>query len=792
LELFIPVCQAIQHAHQKGIIHRDIKPSNVLVAQFDGKPVPKVIDFGVAKATGQQLTDQTLVTGFGAIVGTLEYMSPEQAELNQLDIDTRSDIYALGVLLYELLTGTTPLEKKLLRRVAFDEMLRIIREHEPPKPSTRLSDSKESLPSISAQRQMEPAKLTKLVRGELDWIVMKALEKDRNRRYETANGLARDIEHYLSDEPVEACPPSATYRLSKFVRRNQGPMLAASLVLLALIGGIVGTTWGLLQAERNAKQARDERDAKDLALKAEQQARADEAKARHQAFAALRSMTADVVERKFAQGTVLTEDDRAFLRGVIAQYDAFAAIKGDDAESRSMRAEGRFRVGTIRLRLGGLKEAENDYSEALNIYRQLAVDFPTESEFRQKLAKSYGNRGVVRRAAGRLPEAEQDNNEAVTLDKQLVVDFPSRPEFRQELAKSLNNRGILLRAAARLSEAEKDWNDAVAIYEQLAADFRSRPEFREELASLHRNRGVLLKTAGRFEDAEKDYDQAVLSYQQLVVEFSSRPEFRQMLAKTYDARGTLLDKVGRHEEEKQDYDRALEIRKQLAAEYPSRPEYREDLASSHNNRGALLYIAGRYEEAEKEYVQALAIQRQLAADFPNQPDVHSGLGGTSTNLAAIYQQHGDWAGAKRLLLEGVPHHLAALTTSPRHPNYRADYRNHLKLLIAVHAGMLEPQTAVRTAETCRDLGWNPPADAYDAAGFLSRCIPVVAKHDKLDEQQRKEAAQFYGDAAMKLLREAVSKGYKDAAHMKKDTHLDPLRERENFKKLVAELEGKGK
>jgi WD40 repeat protein/serine/threonine protein kinase/tetratricopeptide (TPR) repeat protein len=265
LELFVPVCQAVQHAHQKGIIHRDLKPSNVVVAPHDGKPVPKIIDFGVAKAAGQSLTDKTLVTGFGSIVGTMEYMSPEQAEINQLDIDTRSDIYSLGVLLYELLAGSPPFTRKELEKAGMLEMLRVIRENEPPKPSTKLSTA-EGLPTLAANRGTEPAKLTKLVRGELDWIVMKALEKDRNRRYATANGFAADVHCYLADEPVQACPPSVGYRLRKFVRRNKGPVLAASLVLAALVTGIVGTTSGMIRATHAEADAVREAGEKTVAL----------------------------------------------------------------------------------------------------------------------------------------------------------------------------------------------------------------------------------------------------------------------------------------------------------------------------------------------------------------------------------------------------------------------------------------------------------------------------------------------------------------------------------------------
>jgi WD40 repeat protein len=260
LELFVPVCQAVQHAHHKGVIHRDLKPSNILVGLYDGVPVPKVIDFGVAKATGPRLTERSVYTEVGSIIGTLEYMSPEQAELNNLDIDTRSDVYALGVVLYELLTGAVPFSRKELEGAGLAEMLRVIKEVEPPKPSTKLSHSG-SLPSVAAQRHMEPRKLTALVRGELDWIVMKALEKDRGRRYETANGFAMDVQRYLADEPVQAGPPSAGYRLRKLLKRHRGPVLAAVLVLAALVTGIVGLTVGLVEAEQARQDETQQRQA---------------------------------------------------------------------------------------------------------------------------------------------------------------------------------------------------------------------------------------------------------------------------------------------------------------------------------------------------------------------------------------------------------------------------------------------------------------------------------------------------------------------------------------------------
>jgi len=579
LHLFVQVCHAIQHAHQKGIIHRDIKPSNILVTQNESMALPRVIDFGIAKATtGQQLADKTVFTAFEQFIGTPAYMSPEQAMMTSLDIDTRTDIYALGVLLYELLTGRTPFDAKELIAAGLEAMRRIIREQEPARPSTRLSTMLAAdLTTVAQHRQAEPARLGTLLRGDLDWIVMKALEKDRTRRYETATGLAADIQRHLRSEPVMARPPGAAYRFQKLVRRNKLACTAVVAVALALLLGAAVSTWQAIRATRSEQEQsrlREQADAARHQAETEQRKSATEATRSRQVAQFLKDMLQGVGP------SVARGRDTAMLKEIL---DHTAARVGRDlAGQPGVEADLRTTIGLVYRDLGEFKNSEDMLREALAIGRRLL------GQSHPAVAGALDNLGRALHAHGKFGEAEAVHREALALRVKLHGDE------HLEVASSLNNLGNALRARGSLTEAEDLHRQALALRRKLLS-----PEHLAVAASL-KSLALTIVRLGKLEESEHLHREALALRKKLLGGENLE------VADSMDAVAGTLERQRRLPEAAALFRESIALRRKLDPGHPG-------LAKSLIFLANLLDLEEKLDEAEALYREARAICLQRAS-----------------------------------------------------------------------------------------------------------------------------------------------------------------------------------
>jgi len=671
LQLFLGVCQAVQHAHQKGVIHRDLKPSNILVVIQDDRPVPKIIDFGIAKATDHRLAQRTLFTEQGQLIGTPEYMSPEQAEMSGLDVDTRTDIYSLGVILYELLVGALPFDAGRLRSAAFGEIQRIIRETEPPKASTRLSTLKDTKAEIAERRGTDPGSLVKMLRGDVDWITMKAMAKDRTHRYSTASELAAEIERYLRHEPVTAGPPSAVYRMRKYVRRHKLGVAAAAVVMLAILIGTVGTTIGLLRAVRAEKKALEEaataKRVSDFLVDLFKVSDPSEARGNSITAREILDRGAKKVEEELAGQPVIQARLMDTMGQVFQSLGLFnqslPLLKSALETRRNVLGNKNLDVASSLQNYGYLLIAKGDYvaaepplQESLTIRRELLGSNHPE------VATSLATLGEVNYDKGDLAKAEEFYRASLAIRQKAFGGT------HLEVANSLNDLAITLKAKGDYEEAESMYRESLEIRRKNLGE--DHPAIAQSLNNL----GMFLYQM--YLNKKNDGTEAERLLRQ-ALEMN-----RRMLGNGHPEVSTNLNNLALLMRDKGDFDQAITLfrevidldRKNLGDEHPY-------VANAMRNLAAALGKKGDYKSAEELFRQALKIQRKTFAEKSWE------IATTKLLLGACYTEGKRFEEAEPLLLEAFP--IIEKDFGINHPRAQAA----VKRLIGLYEAWGKPEKA---------------------------------------------------------------------------------------------------
>ncbi len=748
LELFIEVCHAVQHAHQKAILHRDLKPSNILVTEMDGKMVPKVIDFGIAKALGvsdEVVQSSLLATKAGVVVGTPDYMSPEQAGSTP-DVDTRSDIYALGVILYELLTGRTPLAWKN-PRLAFDEVLREIREGEPARPS--LCVAKES-------NRSDTTRLIRSLRGDLDRVTMKALEKDRQRRYGTANALADDLRAYLEGEAVTAAAPTWSYRLGKFARRNKVAITAALLVAAALVTGTIVSLWQAHRAELSriaAQHSKAEADANRI----EAAAQRDKARKNlEEAKRAFDKYVGTVTDEPMLKTPEFSQLRSFLLDGAINFYENLDASEGGDLQTRMDYARSLGRLGTLYYQVGDFPKATAALGKAVEIDKVISAEFPHVDYDRRASAMLANNLALPLSSAGKFAEARVMRERAVGLLERYMAEHTDDREARHDFALVLSNYAVGLAGNKQLEEAEAAFARALGIQEELATE-APQPYELQQLSYLQGMSADLAASRGNHAQVDSIYSAAVALDERLAGTTALKTSAREAAASFSQKRGEYLSRIGNPAAAVPALQHALELLQGLTRELPNRPDLRLAAGNAQLKIGDALRDSARLPEARSAYEEALAVLERLGADFPDVPKWHLSAVPALDKMAAMRAQAGEWPEARSLLNRATSLQREKYSRSPG-PE-RQKLVELLDRLVEADLQFGDYDAALAAAEASAQFypdDWEP---WHRAAQAGSRGLRVIARATFPDEAARTRKADEYSRRIVALLRQAITNGY---------------------------------
>jgi serine/threonine-protein kinase len=797
LTAFVAVCNAVAYAHSRGVLHRDLKPANVALGDF-GEVL--LLDWGLAKVVGKAEEPTSLLpvavgpadgrgeTRQGQVLGTPAYMPPEQARGRVDLVDRRSDVYGLGAILYEVLTGEPPFSG---------------------------ADAQEVLKRVVQEPVLPPRRTVPTTPPALQAVCLKAMAKEPGARYETARDLGRDVQHWLADEPVAAYREPLRARAGRWARRHR--QLTTGLVVL-LLTGLVGLGVGLWAVRAEQVRTAHERDLAEANLKLAKQAVDD-------CFQLAK-------EHPLLQRDNMREVRKLLLEKALPFYERFRAQRPDDPEIRAETAENHYRVGYIAAELGRNADAQQVYGQALRLLEQLAQEHPDVTQYQDHLAWTYTNLGILQEQSGRRAEAERSYEEARRLEEHLVMGHPEVPAFQAVLAMIYVNLGHLQQEWGRRAEAERSYGEARRRYELLAQEHPDIPEYQVGLAATYHNLGHLQQEWGRRAEAERSYGEARRLRERLVREHPEVTQYQDHLAWTYTNLGNLQLQSGRRAEAERSYEEARRLGERLVREHPEVTQYQDHLAGAYTNLGVFQRGSGRRAEAERSCGEARRLYEQLAKQHPDVPEYQARLAEAYNNLGDLQRESGRRAEAERSLGEARRLREQLAKQHPDVPGYRVALggtygalgrlqrdSGHARVALDWNAKAIEAFQAALAADPndaaarywLRGANWdravalayagdytqavaeaNTLAQAKDVSADILYDMACVCSLSSAGVKNDAKLADRYATRAVELLRQAVAKGWKDIDHLKKDTDLDPLRSRDDYKQLMKEMEPKPK